>query len=458
MTPDQRAGEPGGLTVAAGGEATRNAPWTPHWLNRDISLLIALQALYSLTVGYLPIVLPLYLLSIGYGAVQLGFLLTSVSIVGAVFAVASGIASDRFGYKNVIIGSSLLVALGSLLFAETRDLYLMMILAGISQILPPGGSGSGVGIGPSYPAVQALTALHVEDRDRTSALSGMALICGVATAIGAPVAALPDLMHHAAAISMLNAYRLIFVLTAILNVLSALLVYPISETRRSPARPTTPSARPVVADDPPAEERRTFGLSSGSWTLVWRFMLVNLTNGLAVGALGPFMTYWFVRQWGATANQLGSLFFIINLTVMLPLFLAGPLTRRFSTVGVVVSSRGISALFLVVMPMMPTFWLAGAAYLSRQLANAVSVPVRQSYILGVIRPSERASAAGIANLPIQAGLSISSIATGFLMQLALSIPIELSAFFQLLNTLLFWVFFRSKPPVEEVYRRAHPGG
>jgi hypothetical protein len=186
-------------------------------------------------------------------------------------------------------------------------------------------------------------------------------------------------------------------------------------------------------------------------------MLVNLTNGLAVGALGPFMTYWFVRQWGATVDQLGTLFFIINLTVVLPLFIAGPLTRRFSTVNVVVGSRGLSTVFLAMMPVMPSFWLAGGAFLARQLANAVSVPVRQSYIMGVIRPSERASAAGIANLPIQAGLSISSIATGFLMQLALTIPIELSAFFQLLNTILFWAFFRSKPPIEEVYRRAQPG-
>ncbi len=451
-------GEPSGFTVDAGRRATRNVPWVPRWLNRDITLLIALQALYSLTVGYLPIVLPLYLLSIGYGAVELGFLLTAVSIAGALFAVASGVASDRFGYKNVIVGSSFLVALGSLLFAGTRNFYLMLILAGISQIIPPGGSGSGVGIGPSYPAVQALTAAHVEDRDRTSALSWMALMCGIATAIGAPVAVLPDLMHHTAAISMLTGYRMVFVLTAILNVLSAVLVYPISETRRLTALPNAPSARPAVPNDLPAEEPRIFGLSRSSWTLVWRFMLVNLTNGLAVGALGPFMTYWFVRQWGATANQLGTLFFIINLTVMLPLFLAGPLTRRFTTVGVVVGSRGLSALFLVIMPMMPSFWLAGAAFLARQLANAVSVPVRQSYILGVIRPSERASVAGIVNLPIQAGLAISSIATGFLMQLALTIPIEVSAFFQILNTLLFWVFFRSKPPVEEVYRRAQPGG
>jgi len=436
----------------------RNAQLMPHWLNRDVTLLIALQALYSLTVGYLPIVLPLYLISIGYGAVQLGFLLTSVSIVGALFALASGVASDRFGYKNAIIGSSFVVAMGALLFATTRNFYLMLVLAGISQIIPPGGSGSGVGIGPSYPAVQALTATHVEDRDRTSTLSWMALVCCIATAIGAPIAALPELIHHLAGVTMLRGYQTVFILTATLNLLTAVLVYPISETRRPAARPIAPAARPAIIDDPPSNEPKIFGLSRSSWTLVWRFMLVNFTNGLAVGALGPFLTYWFVRQWGATANQLGTLFFIINLTVILPLFMAGPLTRRFSTVGVVVGSRGFSALFLVAMPAMPSFWLAGGAFLARQLTNAVSVPVRQSYIMGVIRPAERASAAGIANLPIQAGLSISSIATGYLMQLALTIPIEVSAFFQLLNTLLFWIFFRSKPPVEEVYRRAQPGG
>ncbi len=428
----------------------------PRWVNRDIALLIALQALYSLTVGYLPIVLPLYLVAIGYGAIELGFMLTIVSIAGALFAVGTGVASDRYGYKKVIVGSSFIVAAGTLAFGATHNLYLMMLFAGISQVMPPGGSGSGVGIGPSYPAVQALTAAHVEDRDRTSALSWMALVCGIATAIGAPLAALPDLMHRHG-LAMLTGYQAIFVLTAILNMLSAVMVYPISETRRQPPRSIAPAPRQAPPPEPPDNEPKIFGISQVTWTLVWRFMLVNFTNGLAVGALGPFMTYWFFRRFGATADQLGKLFFVINLAVVLPLFVAGPLARRFTAVGTVVGSRGFSTLFLVMMPLMPSFWLAGGSFLARQLANAISVPVRQSYILGVIRPSERASAAGIANLPIQAGLSISSIATGFLMQLALSIPIEVSAFFQGMNTLLFWIFFRSKPPVEEVYRRAEPG-
>ncbi len=452
MTRDYRSG-----SAASGRPSAQNAGWMPRWLNRDITLLIALQALYSLTVGYLPIVLPLYLISIGFGAVALGFLMTAVSIVGALFAVATGMVSDRFGYKKVIVGASFLVALGTLLFAVTRNLYLMMLLAGISQIVPPGGSGSGVGIGPSYPAVQALTATHVEDRDRTSALSWMALVCGLATAVGAPLAALPELMHRRAGISILSGYQTIFVVTAIINVLSAVLVYPISETRRPSPRSIAPAARPVAPPDPPDDEPRVFGLSAATWALVWRFMLVNFTNGLAVGALGPFLTYWFLRRWGATADQLGTLFFIINLAVVFPLFVAGPLARRFTAVGTVVGSRGLSTLFMALMPLMPSFWLAGAAFLARQIANAVSVPVRQSYILGVIRPSERASAAGIANLPIQGGLSISSVATGFLMQVALWIPIEVSTVFQALNTVLFWLFFRSKPPVEEVYHRAQPG-
>src|SRR5579875_967012 len=452
MARDYRSG-----FAATGRQPTHKSGWMPRWLNRDITLLIALQALYGLTVGYLPIVLPLYLVSIGFGAVELGFLMTAVSILGALFAVATGVVSDRFGYKRVIVGSSFVVALGTLLFGTTRNLYLMMLLAGISQIVPPGGAGSGVGIGPSYPAVQALTAAHCEDRDRTSALSWMALVSGIATAVGAPLAALPDLMHRKAGISVLHGYYFIFILTAIINMLSAVLVYPISETHRALPRSIAHPGRAVPPPEASSDEPRIFGLSSSTWALVWRFMLVNFTIGLAVGALGPFLTYWFLRRWGATANQLGTLFFIINLSVVVPLFAAGPLARRFTAVGTVVGSRGLSSLFLVIMPFMPSFWLSGGAFLARQLANAISVPVRQSYILGVIRPSERASAAGIANLPIQGGLSISSVVTGYLMRLALTIPIELSAFFQILNTALFWIFFRSKPPVEEVYRRAEPG-
>src|SRR5690349_18630982 len=109
MSRDYRSG-----FASAGRQPSGRRGWLPRWLNRDITLLIALQALYSLTVGYLPIIVPLYLVAIGFGAVELGFLMTSVAILGALFAVATGLASDRFGYKKVIVGSSFLVAAGTL--------------------------------------------------------------------------------------------------------------------------------------------------------------------------------------------------------------------------------------------------------------------------------------------------------------------------------------------------------
>ncbi|MBF6568923.1 MAG: MFS transporter [Candidatus Binataceae bacterium] len=405
-----------------------------------------LQGLLSLTIGYLPIIVPLYLIAIGYGAVQLGLLITAVSFCAALFAVISGVASDRLGRKTVIIASSLLMAFGTVVFSQVTSLYLLLIFGGISMISPQGGSGSGAGIGPYYPAVQALLSAHVDDHDRTTALSSILLVCGIIGAAGSLIAKLPELLHHLAGMPMIAGYRAVFIVTAAINVMIAVLTLPVGEQRHPGTREGSPPSNDEAEADP---GHKRLGLSHDTWAIVWRFMLVNWTNGLAVGMLGPFVTYWFYRQWGTTADQLGSLFFIINLIVIPPLYAAGPLARRFGTVNVVAWSRAISTVFLALVPLMPTLVLAYAAFLGRQLTNAMSVPIRQSYIMGVVRPSERAAASGIANLPIQVGLTMSSLSAGFLMQLALTIPMEVSAAFQVVNTAIYWWFFRSLPPVEE---------
>ncbi len=147
---------------------------------------------------------------------------------------------------------------------------------------------------------------------------------------------------------------------------------------------------------------------------------------------------------------MGLLFFIINLAGAVPDLLAGRFARKFGTVRTVVGTRAISVALLAFMAIMPAFLLAAGLYLVRMVVNTLSVPIRQSYLMGIVDPRDRSSAAGLSNLPSQVGAAVSPSIAGWLMQsVAVDLPLELAAGLQGINALLYYLFFRDIHPPEE---------
>jgi MFS family permease len=180
-------------------------------------------------------------------------------------------------------------------------------------------------------------------------------------------------------------------------------------------------------------------------------MVTAATNGLAIGMLGPLLVYWFYRRFGVDAAEIGRLYFVLNLVAAAPYLLAGRMAARFGSVNAVVVCRAVASLLLGVMVVMPSFWLAGLLYGARMIFNTLSIPVRQSFLMGVIPAAERSAAAGMASFPAQVGSSISPYVAGYLMQqVALELPLEVAALLQALNATLYYFFFRAVRPPEEI--------
>jgi MFS family permease len=431
------------------------ARWRPDWLDHDLLLLLGGRALRSLAQGYLAIIVPLYLARLGYDAVHLGVLFTAAAIASALLAAAVGVLSDRFGRKTFLILISLLMAAGGLVFALSSNFAVLVLAGAFGTIGRGGAAGSGGAFGPYYPAEQALVAEHSTDRQRTTVFGALSFVGVLAGAIGSLLAFVPALGQHLAGLSLLQGYRALFFLTVAIGIGMALIVVPVHEAPRSTGR-RAPRGTPQPA---PARTRRVFGLSGPSWRVVWKFMVTNLTNGLAVGMLGPMVVYWFYQRFGVDAAELAGLFFVINLAAALPYLLAGTLARRLGAVNTVVITRAISVVLLAVMAVMPTYALAGAIFLVRMCFNTLSLPVRQSYLMGVIPAEERSSAAGLSNLPSQVAMAVTPSLAGYLMQaVALALPLDLAAALQGLNTVLYYAFFHRLRPPEEREREAMRDG
>ena len=260
----------------------------------------------------------------------------------------------------------------------------------------------------------------------------------------------------------MDGYRVLFILSAVIGVAIAAVVAPLRERRpRAFSGPETGAGglstpRSVLdAEGQRAQQvssgsrRGPLGISRASWGIIWRFMVTNAANGLAVGVLGPFMVYWFFRRFGTDAAEMGVLFFVINLAGAVPDLLAGRLARRLGAVNAVVVTRSISVVLLAIMAIMPTFLWAAALYLVRMVVNTLSNPIRQSYLMGIIDPADRSSAAGLSNMPSQVGSAISPTLAGYLMQqVSLNLPLGLAAGLQGINVLLYYLF-PEYPPAEE---------
>ncbi len=411
--------------------------------------------------GYLAIIVPLYLAHLGFNAVHIGILFTAAAITSAVLAAAIGVLSDRFGRKTFLILISLMMAGGGLVFALSGNFAVLVTAGALGTIGRGGGAGSGGAFGPYYPAEQALIAEHASDAQRTSIFGALSFVGVIGGAIGSVLAALPQALRGTG-LSLIDGYRLLFLLTMAVGVAMVIVVLPVHEShgpalrRRRPAGPVAASA-PAESSSP--VRQTVLGLSVPSWRLIWRFMVTNLTNGLAIGMLGPFVVYWFYVRFGVDSAELGGLFFVINLAAALPYLLAGRLARRLGAVNTVVVTRAISVVLLFATAIMPTYALAAAMYLVRMCANTLSNPVRQSYLMGVIPPAERSSAAGLANLPSQVATSFTPSLAGYLMQqVALALPLELAAALQGLNTALYYLFFHAIRPPEERETRADGAG
>ncbi len=445
---------------ATGSHGTSAGVLGIDWLNRDLSWLFVLRILRSFAQGFLGIITPLYIAMLGYNAIDLGVLFAAAAVSSALLSSATGILADRFGRKTFLILISLLMGAGGVMFGLTRSFAVLVAAAAVGSI-GRGGALAGAAWGPFYPAAQALIAEQTNDFRRTTVFGALAFVGVTAAAIGSLMAALPHLLQHLFGLPVLDGYRVLFLLIGPFSLAMALVVIPVREGPHSrPARSGSTdedaSVRSAASSSPVEPELVTarklpFGLSARSWRLIWRFMVTNATNGMAIGMLGPFVVYWFYRRFGVTSIELAELFFVLNLVCAIPYLMAGRIARLFGSVRSIVISRTIATAMLIGVVMMPTFLLAAALYTLRMVFNVLSIPVRQSYLMGVIEPSERASAAGLAAFPSQVTSAIGPYFAGYFMEnFAIGLPLEVAAGMQALNTLLYWVFFRNIRPPEEV--------
>lgn len=404
----------------------------PAWYTGNIPWLLAGRAARSFSQAVLVIAVPLYVSAAGYSTPQVGYLLSIALLGSTAMTLVVGIFSDRYGRKPLLMAMAVLATVGTSIYALTTDFWLLAVMAAIASVRG-GGAGSGGGFGPFYPAEQALVASSSSDKHRNTVFSALSLVGVLAGALGSAVMVIPDILQQHLHTSTLDSYQPVFWIAAFSSLIVLLLTLPIREEHHAPSAP------------------KNSGPKLSTWRLIERLWLTNAINGLVIGIVGPFLTYWLSVRYGVTATAIATLYLAANLLTAFSYLAAPAIAHRLRAVPTIIITRWGTFLLMAAMALAPTFFWAFLTYTLRIMVNSIGLPIRQSFVMGIAQEQSRSKVAAFGSLPSQGtGVVAPTIASHLMQSVSEAAPIWLAAAALAVNAALFGLFFRNvRPPEEE---------
>ncbi len=406
--------------------------WRLGWISPDGRLLLVARLLRTFGYGYLAVVLGLYLAALGMSPFVVGLVTASAIGGSAAMTVAWSLAADRYGRRRTVMTMALLMAAGGSLFALASSPWLLLVAAFTGTI-----SATSSEVGVFNTVDQAILPQVVPSERRTWAFATYGLVGNLSQAAGALSAGLIG-VFSALGLHGADAFRPLFWLYAAIGLANLVLFSRLSE-------------RVELAK---VEGRSGFiGIGRSRGVVVRLSALFGLdafAGGFVVLAL---VSYWFNLRWGLSAEWLGVVFFWAGVLSAFSFLAAGWLAGRIGLLNTMVFTHLPSNVLLMLVPLMPTAWLAVALFLARMSVSQMDVPTRQSYSMAIVDPEERTATAGITNVARSVATTLSPPIAGYAFSVAaLGVPFFVAGGLKIVYDLLVWRTFRRIQPPEE--RRA----
>jgi len=399
-------------------------------LQRDVLVLTASRGVRAFAFSYLNIIFAIYLNQLGYSTMTVGLVISTAFASGAVLTAVWGFLSDRYGRKKILILLAALTIVSNTIYVLFSQLFFIFSAVMISNVGAGGTGGGGQGGGPFNPVEQALLAEKCTPENRNRIFSTNAFAGSIMGSLGALVAGLPQYLQERWGWQPILSYKPLFALTILLSV-GLIFAY-----------------ASIIEHHVP--QKRETKISKQGGMLVTKISLLGLIDNLGSGLVGPLMSYWFFLRFGVELKSLGFMFFLSYFLAALSFLAAPMIARHIGVVRTMAFSHGAASLLNIILPLAPTFTVAAAITISRSFLAYLDNPLRSSFIMGVVKPEERGSAAGITTLSRQVPMAVSPTLAAYLMQsFSLNVPIFLGGFLQLVSDCAFYGLFRNVKPPEE---------
>ncbi len=402
-------------------------------MTRDVRILFASRIVRMFSYGLLAVILALYLEQAGLSMAQIGLLLTLTLLGDALISLWITTRADRVGRKRMLLVGAALMIFAGILFAVTRNFYLLLLAATIGVISPSGNE-----VGPFLPIEQSSLAQTLPGEKRTQIFAWYQLAGSLATALGSLTGGgLAQLLQDSGT-APLASYRVLILIYAGLGMVLAGLFGFLSQGVEAPV-----SAKAVV---------NRLGLGKSSRIVLKLSALFSLdafAGGFVVQAI---VAYWFHLRYGVNPALLGAIFFGANIFAGLSALSAAWIARKIGLLNTMVFTHVPSNILLILVPLMPNLPLAITMLLLRFSISQMDVPTRQSYTLSVVSPEERSAAAGVTGIARTLGASLAPVVSAPLMGIPALIgaPFIISGALKLVYDIGLYRSFKAiKPPHEQ---------
>jgi MFS family permease len=327
---------------------------------------------------------------------------------------------------------ALLAAAGGAALAWFDSLWAIALAAFIGML-----STQGSDRGAAQALEVSILPSTTSDAERTRVYAWYNALADAGGAAGALLAALPAVLRIQFELTEVRAYdTTIFVYAALL--VGVALLYARLSRATEPAR--AGATGPGASGLPPSARRN-----------VWRFAGLSAMDSLGGGFIGSaLIAYYLYARFDIGEGALALLFAAARLMTVLSHFAAAWLAQRIGLVNTMVFTHIPSSLLLLTLPIAPTFAVAAVLFILREGLSEMDVPTRQSYLMAIVPPHERAWASGLTQLARAAGRMIAPAFAGAAMHAgALWLPLAAGATIKIAYDLLLWRAFRATKPPEE---------
>lgn len=338
-------------------------------MNNLIRVFVA-KAVRVFVFGVVSVVTPVYLDIIGYSPFLVGVAVAVMIGGNAASNVLLFYFEDRIGRRRFLTLFSLLMLVSGLVLFSSTSFSFILFACFIGNI-----STTGTETGP-FQSVEAGVLPKLVPAEKQNRSFGVYNLIGYsASSVGAFVASAPAYFQNSHFV-----FRLLYLTYGLIG-LALIVLYSKLGGLESPVQG---GARRVLT--PPARREIT--------KLSALFSIDAFGGGFVSQSL---LAYWFYFVYGVSLNNLGVIFFVVNVITAVSTLGASYLADRIGNLRTMVYTHLLSNAFLVLIPFAGSLALALLFLFARQSVSQMDVPTRQAFMAGIFADEERVSAYATTN-------------------------------------------------------------
>ncbi len=381
-------------------------------MNKNVLLLLVSRVTRSLAAGALAVVVGLYFVhGLHLSVFQAGVIFAVGAFVTPLITFFLGPLSDKYGRKKLLMVALAFLPVSILILLLTPNFYLLLVSSALGGFGIAGGLVGG-GVGATVAPMQtAILTENVPPKERTKVFSVFTVASNYSGSAGALLAFIPD-------------YKEVFAITLLLSLASALVVIPVKESYKPKRREVSPTSR---ADN----------------DIIKKFTLTGVLNGVSQGLIVPFIPIIFSEAYKLPQGTIGAVVSIGGVISATSMFLTPRLTEALGFVKLIIITRGISAVLVLLFPFLSSPLLAVPDYIAFTTFRIIALPAQQALMMNLVGEGRRATATSSNQVGRLIPAAASTSLSGYLIKaVSLVVPFEVSFAATMVNSLLYYKFFR----------------